>query len=82
MGRISTDILHDALAAATAFFSLSMNERSALASNDATLPVRYATSSAALGDGEVKIRRHVLKQYSYPLQKWIHNWPAKPLQYR
>ncbi|TKW19785.1 hypothetical protein SEVIR_4G042500v4 [Setaria viridis] len=79
---ISTDILRNALAAAAAFFSLPMDDRSALASDDITLPVRYVTSSSALDGGEVKVHRHVLKQYSYPLEKWIGNWPAKPSQYR
>ncbi|KAL6634849.1 hypothetical protein ACP70R_027520 [Stipagrostis hirtigluma subsp. patula] len=78
---ISTDILHDALDAAAAFFDLPMGDRSGLASDDVTMPVRYSTVSE-VDNGEVRIRRQVLKQYSYPLEDWIGKWPAKPLQYR
>lgn len=78
---ISEDILHGALDAATAFFDLPVHDKSGLVSDDVTQPVRYSTISE-VANGEVKIRRHVLKQYSHPLQTWIDKWPSKPLQYR
>ncbi|KAL6606784.1 hypothetical protein ACP70R_042437 [Stipagrostis hirtigluma subsp. patula] len=79
---ISTDILRDALDVAAAFFDLPADERSGLASDDLTVPVRYATASFVLDDdGDVMVLRHVLKQNSYPLEEWIDKWPAKPLQY-
>ncbi|TVU29001.1 hypothetical protein EJB05_20543, partial [Eragrostis curvula] len=78
---ISMDILDGALDAAVAFFDLPMDERSGLMSDDVTQPVRYSTVAEVDGS-EVKIRRHVLKHYSYPLEEWIGKWPAKPSQYR
>lgn len=78
---ISAEILHGALDAATAFFDLPMEDKSGLMSNDIRQPVRYSTVSE-LDDGEVKVRRHVLKQYSRPLKTWIHKWPSKPIHYK
>ncbi|KAM0839359.1 hypothetical protein ACQ4PT_060366 [Festuca glaucescens] len=78
---VGADILQGALDAATAFFNLPMEDKSGLNSDDIRQPVRYSTVSE-LDDGEVNIRRHVLKQYSRPLETWIHKWPSKPIHYR
>jgi isopenicillin N synthase-like dioxygenase len=78
---ISADILHGALDAATAFFNLPMEDKSGLMSGDIRQPVRYSTVSE-LDDGEVKTRRHLMKQYSRPLETWIDKWPSKPIHYR
>ncbi|WVZ88467.1 hypothetical protein U9M48_034987 [Paspalum notatum var. saurae] len=78
---INTGILRDALAAAAAFFDLPMEDMAGLVSDDITQPVRYSTFTE-LDGGEIKIRRHILKQYSYPLEEWIGKWPEKPWQYR
>ncbi|KAK3158618.1 hypothetical protein QOZ80_2AG0139470 [Eleusine coracana subsp. coracana] len=81
---ISTDILAGALEAGAAFFDLPTDDRSDLMSDDVSRPVRYTTVAEVdgSGDGEVKIRRHFLKHYSYPLEEWIDVWPVKPVQYR
>ncbi|XP_062224432.1 2-oxoglutarate-dependent dioxygenase 21, chloroplastic-like [Phragmites australis] len=77
---ICTDILNDAPDADAAFFDMPMGDRSGLESDDVTRPDRYSTVSE-VNNGEVRIRRHVLKQYSYPLEEWIDKWPAQPSQY-
>uniref|UniRef100_A0ACD5WC00 Uncharacterized protein n=2 Tax=Avena sativa TaxID=4498 RepID=A0ACD5WC00_AVESA len=79
---ICAEVLHGALDAATAFFNLPTEDKSGLVSDDIRQPVRYSTVSEVDDDGEVKIRRHVLKQYSRPLETWIHKWPSEPIHYR
>lgn len=69
---ISPGIIGSALSAATKFFELPMEEKMEFASDDITRPVRYGSS----------LQRSFLKQYSHPLEEWIHMWPSKPTEFR
>ncbi|KAK5775944.1 hypothetical protein PVK06_043900 [Gossypium arboreum] len=78
---IPLPVIHDALAAATEFFNLSLEEKMTLLSDNVHNPVRYGTSLNHASD-KVHYWRDFIKHYSHPISDWIHLWPSNPPSYK
>ncbi|KAL5862371.1 hypothetical protein ACOSQ4_003667 [Xanthoceras sorbifolium] len=78
---IPLSIMKEAIATATEFFNLPIEEKLLLESDNVYDPVRYGTSLNHTTD-KVHFWRDFIKHYSHPISKWIHLWPLNPPDYK
>ncbi|EOA21013.1 hypothetical protein CARUB_v10001347mg [Capsella rubella] len=78
---VSKQVIDDMVSVAHEFFSMSMEEKMKLYSDDPTRTTRLSTSFNVKKE-EVNNWRDYLRLHCYPIHKYVHEWPSKPPSFK
>ncbi|CAN8277295.1 unnamed protein product [Cochlearia groenlandica] len=78
---VSKQIIEDMVSVSNEFFSMSMEEKMKLYSDDPTKTTRLSTSFNIKTE-EINNWRDYLRLHCYPIHKFVHEWPSKPTSFK
>ncbi|KAL0738555.1 hypothetical protein Bca4012_014765 [Brassica carinata] len=79
--RVSKETIDGMVSVANEFFSMSMEEKMKLYSDDPTKTTRLSTSFNVKKEA-VNNWRDYLRLHCYPISKYVHEWPSSPLSFK
>ncbi|KFK27729.1 hypothetical protein AALP_AA8G421900 [Arabis alpina] len=78
---VDKETIDEMVSVANEFFSMSMEEKMKLYSDDPTRTTRLSTSFNVKKE-EINNWRDYLRLHCYPIDKYIHEWPSNPIPFK